>query len=224
MAGLDNSTLLAIDAVDWSPSGTTLRALLRMMDGPAGKLIEIAPRIDRLSLGVLPFVGDDGCRCLERVLKPAALRHLGHHGLAAACAATEAGVFDERAIGFARAAVAGAAVHLVDASPTASGRFRFLAWDSSTGYRGGTDFTGAELAEVNDQAYRAELVAAYQAVRDSGRARVSFIDRRGPEERRTFYRALIPLIAAGGVPEILSVTLPQEAQTARHFFPNRLRV
>lgn len=224
MAGLDNSTLLAIDTPDWSPSGTTLRALLRVMDGPAGRLLDVAPRIDRLSLGVLPFIGEDGYRCLERVLKPAALRALGHDGLAAVCRARDARVCGEHAIGFARAAIAGAAVHLVDASAPVSGRFRFLAWDSSTGYRGGTDFTGTALAEVNDMAYRASLLAAYQAVRDSGRARVSFIDRRGPEERRTFYRALVPLVTAGGVPEILSVTLPQEAQTARYLFPNRLRV
>lgn len=224
LAGLDNKTLGDMDAPDWAPSSATLRTLLRMMDGAAGRLPEIAPRIERLSVGVLPFRGTDGWRCLERVLKPAALEALGLDALAAVAGIGPSGLRDVGAIEYARSTVAGGAAHLVDASIADAGRFRFLSWDNSTGYRGGVDFTGSELADVNDEAYREALVGAYREVRDSGRPRISFVDRRGPDGRRTFYRVLVPLVSPGGVPQILSVTLPQEPQTARYLLANRMRV
>lgn len=224
MTGVPIGTLRDLDDPSWSPTVTTLRAILRAMDGPPGRLVVVAPRIEQLSIAVLPFRSETG-RCLERVLKPEALHALGQTGLAAVVARLGPGkVSAAQAVEISKALVPGSAVHLVDAYPADPRRYRFLHWDASTGYCGGADFTGSDLADVGEAAYRTELVEAYSAARASGRCRLSFVHRRGPDGVRIFYRLLIPFIADGGGAEILSVTLPQEAQAARYLLANRMRV
>lgn len=224
MAGTSDVPLRGIDNPDWSPTVASLRAILKAMDGPQGKLVAAACRMDSLCGDTLPFRAPDG-RVLERLLKPEALAVFGQDGLSAAYDRLQAGDLSiDRAMVEAKSLVQGGAVHLVDASAEDPRRYRFRHWDNSTGYREGVDFTGAELGDVEDAAYLAELVAAYRSVRTSGRARVSFLHRRGADGMRTFYRILVPFIGHGGSPQVISVTLPEAPQAARHLFPSGMRV
>lgn len=224
MAGISDVPLRGIDGPDWSPSVATLRALMRAMDGPQARLLEVGRGIDRLSYGVRPFRAPEG-RLLERILRPEALAALGRTDLLGSLRRLDGGGLDaEDAVEAARGMVAGSAVHLIDVSSPEPRLFRFRHWDPSTGYRGGEDFRGTVLADVDDGAYRAELLEAYEAVKLSGRPRVSFVHRRGPDGVRTFYRCLIRFVSHGGAAQIVSVTLPEIAQAARHLLPNRMRV
>src|SRR3546814_20555460 len=88
-----------------------------------------------------------------------------------------------------------------------------------------SDVCSSDLADVRDPHYRAAVLAAYGRTVAGRRPSASFVQRRiAGGGMRTFHRLLIPLVTPGGVPEILSVPLPQVHETARYLLPDRLRI
>lgn len=223
ICGLQDSTLRGMDDPEWSPTVSTLRAILRAMDGPTARFFLAVQDLRRLSLGVVPFTGRDG-GCLEHLFRPEAARAFGKDALADALdRLCPVGMTGDRAIGVAKDLVPAAAVHLVDVSASDPEGYLILHWDTGTDYRGGVDFTGVRLLDVEDDAYRQQLGVAYREARESGRPRVSFLHRRGVGGVRSFYRALIPLPGPGNVAQVVAVVLPQEPEAARYLLPHRFR-
>src|SRR3546814_18477075 len=93
----DLATLRRMDAPDWAPSATTLRSVLRMIDGPAGRLVAASRRLDELSEGVAPFGSAEGISCVERRLRPEELAVIVLDGLAGLVSLAGAGLDGERA-------------------------------------------------------------------------------------------------------------------------------
>src|SRR3546814_16214368 len=66
LSGVAEATLRRMDAPDWAPLATTLRSVLRMIDGQAGRLVAATRRPDELSEGVGPVGRDQGSSCVGR--------------------------------------------------------------------------------------------------------------------------------------------------------------
>jgi len=222
LAGVSPTTIADMDDPAWSPTVATLRRLADAMQGHEAIILATGARgLQAATVAVTPYV-EGRERCLERCFRPEAANLLGLRGYHAILS-SELSKF-EQAAATAKALMPKAAVHLIDASADRPEGFRFLIWDASTGYRGGADFTGTLVADVNEPAYLAELVAAYGSVRATGRAHLAFVHRRGSDGTRTFWRLLIPLVGQRRGPKIMSVALPQDPQSARYLLPHRLRV
>src|SRR3546814_14743896 len=65
LSGVAEATLRRMDAPDWAPSATTLRSVLRMIDGPAGRLVAASRRLDDLSEGVRQEARRGGKACVR---------------------------------------------------------------------------------------------------------------------------------------------------------------
>lgn len=221
-AGVSPTTVADIDDPEWSPNVSTLRRLAEAMRGHEAAVLAAGPDgLRAVTVAVTPYV-EGRERCLERRFRLEAVSKLGLAGYHTILGSLPSAA--DQAVHLAKSLMPKAAVHLVDASADRPEGFRFLVWDSSTGYRGGADFTGTALADVSERAYLAELLGAYGSVRATARPHLAFVHRRGGGGTRTFWRLLVPLVGDRGGPKIMSVALPQDTQAARYLLPNRLRV
>jgi hypothetical protein len=106
-------------------------------------------------------------------------------------------------------ALSGAAVHIIDITEPSPEGFRYEVWDSGTGWKGGTDFTGHRVANTDDPALRDCTFEDFLTVRELGWPGFNAISREfvGAETRR-FLRYLYPIEGANQRQKLLCICQP----------------
>ena len=101
------------------------------------------------------------------------------------------------------------ATHLFDIDDLEPANFRTVRWDSSTGFNGGFDYSGTNLAYVDDKALFDCVAQDFVTVRETGWSHFSAVSRQFKDKgHRRFLRLMIPILGADGRKKMVSVTRP----------------